>query len=116
MELDELQNQACLAAELAELDCVTAACKDCLGPVFDDLSLDATCTDFSAGEAFCNGADVCIRGDCKSAHTDCADEVVLVAHACVPAGCNICGRHGTPPVETAKDVEPDEPGQVSCQI
>lgn len=120
MEPDELQNQACLTAELAELACVTSACKECLGLAFGDLSLNPTCHDFSAEGDFCADADVCMMGDCKTAHTDCVDEVALVAAACVPAGCGICVGmpigHGTPSVKTAEDVEPDEPGQVSFQI
>jgi hypothetical protein len=54
----------CQNATAVLMDCnnVTAACAECLQPVFGNLTSTPTCAeDFNAEGQFCSGGQVCIR-------------------------------------------------------
>ena len=93
----------CQNATAVLMDCnnVTAACTECLQPVFGNLTSTPTCAeDFNAEGQFCSGGQVCMQGGGACADVDCSFD--LFAQDCVPSDCDMC-QVGEPPKDAVAE-------------
>ena len=80
---------------------MTAACTECLQPVFGNLTSTPTCAeDFNAEGQFCSGGQVCMQGGGACADVDCSFD--LFAQDCVPSDCDMC-QVGEPPKDAVAE-------------